>query len=60
MDLPDRFWGSLADRYELEGEDLCGADGRGWLAVYELRRQGDEGWRINGCSVVADDGGAST
>lgn len=35
-------------------------DGRGWLAVYELRRQGDEGWRIDGCSVVADAGGAST
>jgi hypothetical protein len=31
-----------------------------WKATYQLERQADAGWRINGCTVVADDGKSST
>jgi hypothetical protein len=34
--------------------------GRLWLAVYQLVRRADRSWAINGCSVIADAGGAST
>lgn len=34
--------------------------GRLWKATYQLERQADAGWRINGCAVVADDGKSST
>jgi hypothetical protein len=34
-------------------------DGNLWRAVYELQRQPDQSWRINGC-VVAPDNDAST
>jgi Domain of unknown function (DUF4864) len=30
-------------------------EGRFWRAVYELRRQPDQSWRINGCSVAPDE-----
>jgi hypothetical protein len=31
-----------------------------WLASYELQKQADASWRINGCSVTADSGKSST
>jgi Domain of unknown function (DUF4864) len=30
--------------------------GRLWRATYQLARQAGDGWRINGCEVVADSG----
>ena len=30
-------------------------DGRAWLATYDLQRQPDRTWRINGCLVEPDD-----
>jgi len=30
-------------------------EGRIWRAVYELQRQPDKSWRINGCAVAPDD-----
>jgi hypothetical protein len=39
---------------------LRGRDGRAWLATYELQRQPDGRWRINGCAVQADTGKSST
>ncbi|MBC7942397.1 MAG: DUF4864 domain-containing protein [Chitinophagaceae bacterium] len=34
--------------------------GAAWRAVYELRQQPDKTWRVNGCSVVPDNGAATT
>jgi hypothetical protein len=34
-------------------------DGEAWRATYELQRQPDRSWRIDGCFVVADSAGAS-
>jgi hypothetical protein len=31
-------------------------EGRLWMATYWLERQADVGWRISGCTVVADSG----
>ena len=39
---------------------LRDAAGRLWLATYELVRQADQAWRINGCSVSADAAGPTT
>ena len=39
---------------------LRSRDGRAWLATYELQRQPDGRWRINGCSVQPDTGKSST
>lgn len=35
---------------------LVGPDGRNWVALYSLQRQPDGTWRINGCTLVEDDG----
>ena len=35
-------------------------DGLGWIAIYELTRQPDMSWRINGCAVQPDDGKSAT
>lgn len=34
--------------------------GRLWLATYQLQRQADQRWRINGCAVTPDAGKSST
>ena len=34
--------------------------GRSWLATYQLLRQPDATWRINGCAVLPDSGKSST
>lgn len=39
---------------------LLDHDGEAWRATYELQRQPDRSWRIDGCFVVADSSGAST
>jgi hypothetical protein len=31
-------------------------DGRSWLVTYQVQRQPDHSWRINGCLVESDDG----
>jgi hypothetical protein len=36
------------------------AEGHLWRAVYELQRQPDQSWRINGCAVAADDDASTT
>ncbi len=35
-------------------------DGHLWRAVYELQRQPDRSWRINGCAVAPDDEASTT
>jgi len=35
-------------------------DGHLWRALYELQRQSDRTWRINGCAVAADDESSTT
>lgn len=35
---------------------LVGPDGRNWVALYSLQRQADGTWKINGCTLVEDDG----
>ena len=30
---------------------MTDADGRGWIALYPMRREKDGSWRINGCSL---------
>ena len=53
-------------RPEAHGDSLHQAvhfrDGEGhlWRAVYELQRQPDNNWRINGCAVAADDDSTTT
>ncbi len=44
----------------LQMVQLTDRTGRRWLASYQLQRQPDGGWRINGCAVVADRGAART
>jgi hypothetical protein len=34
--------------------------GKEWRATYQLQRQKDKSWRINGCAISADDGRGST
>ena len=34
--------------------------GRSWLATYQLQRQADQRWRIDGCTVAPDAGKSST
>ena len=36
----------------VQGVHFTDADGRLWLAVYRLQREGAAGWRINGCQLV--------
>jgi hypothetical protein len=35
-------------------------EGSLWLATYQMEKQADASWRINGCVVVADSGRSST
>jgi Domain of unknown function (DUF4864) len=35
-------------------------EGNFWRAVYELQRQPDKSWRINGCAVAPDDDSSTT
>lgn len=35
-------------------------DGARWKALYELQRQPDKSWRINGCVVAPDDDASTT
>ena len=37
---------------------VTGPDGRDWVAIYTLERQPDGSWKINGCTLVEDDGAA--
>jgi hypothetical protein len=43
---PERIQGQL-----VQGVHLTDASGALWLAVYQLERQPDRSWRINGCNV---------
>ena len=44
----------------LQVVQLRDADGRRWLATYQVQRGPDQRWRINGCAVVPDSGKSST
>jgi hypothetical protein len=35
---------------------LTGPDGRRWVAIYTMQQQADGTWKINGCTLVPDDG----
>jgi len=39
----------------LQRVQLRDAAGRAWLATYQVQRQPDRSWRINGCAVEPDD-----
>jgi hypothetical protein len=39
---------------------LRDAQGQTWRALYQLQRQTDRTWRIDGCRIVPDDGRSST
>lgn len=54
------FQPEVADGAVMQAVQLRGRDGRAWLATYELQRQPDGRWRINGCSVQPDTGKSST
>ena len=44
----------------LQVVQLTDRGGRRWLATYQLQRQPDGSWRINGCAVVAGSGASTT
>lgn len=44
----------------LQGVQFRDREGHYWRALYELQRQPDLRWRINGCVVVEDDDAART
>jgi hypothetical protein len=54
------FQPEAADGAVMQVVQLRGRDGRVWLATYELQRQPDGRWRINGCAVLPDTGKSST
>jgi Domain of unknown function (DUF4864) len=49
-----------SDGVVVQGVQLHDRDGRFWRAFYELQRQPDKSWRINGCEVVPDDDSSTT
>ena len=51
-------FGPLADgpNGPLQKVFLVGPDGRNWVAIYALQRQPDGTWKINGCTLVEDQG----
>jgi hypothetical protein len=51
---------AAVDDAVLQQVQLRDADGHGWLATYQLQRQGDGNWRISGCVVKPDTGSAGT
>ncbi len=52
---PERKEGAIVQVLRLRDQN-----GTVWRALYELRRQADKTWRINGCVVQADDEGSTT
>ncbi|MES1161796.1 MAG: DUF4864 domain-containing protein, partial [Rhizobacter sp.] len=44
----------------LQGVQFRDREGHYWRALYELQRQPDLRWRINGCAVVEDDDSTRT
>ena len=54
------FQPESVDGSVLQVVQLRDADGRRWLATYQLQRGADQRWRINGCAVVPDTGKSST
>ena len=49
-----------ADGAVLQRVQLKDRAGRLWTAAYQLQRQADATWRINGCAVAPDSGNSST
>jgi len=49
-----------ADGSVLQKVQLRDRAGRSWLATYQMLRQPDATWRINGCAVLPDSGKSST
>jgi Domain of unknown function (DUF4864) len=45
------------DSQTFQPVELTDRDGMVWLAVYEMQRQGNGDWRINGCVLLAGDRG---
>jgi len=54
--LPE--WG--AGGVILQGVQIRDRAGHYWRALYEMQRQSDRRWRINGCAVVEDDDASRT
>jgi Domain of unknown function (DUF4864) len=49
-----------SDGVVLQGVQIHDRDGKFWRALYELQRQPDRSWRINGCVVAPDDDSSTT
>jgi Domain of unknown function (DUF4864) len=54
------FQARSADGMVLQDVQLRDDAGRLWRATYQLEQQAGDGWRINGCEVVADSGKSLT
>jgi len=44
----------------LQGVQIRDREGRYWRALYEMQRQPDLRWRINGCIIIEDDDATRT
>jgi hypothetical protein len=49
-----------SDGIVVQGVQIHDRDGKFWRALYELQRQPDQSWRINGCVVAPDDDSSTT
>ena len=54
------FQPQATDGAVLQKVQLRDRAGRLWRATYQLERQPNDGWRINGCTVVPDTGKSLT
>jgi Domain of unknown function (DUF4864) len=54
------FQARATDGVVLQDVQLRDGAGRLWRATYQLEQQAGDGWRINGCEVVADSGKSLT
>lgn len=54
------FRPEAAEGSVLQGVQLRDAEGRDWRVTYQMQRQADKSWRINGVAVMADDGKSTT
>ena len=43
----------MIDGELIQSVQMTDAGGQVWLALYQMQRQSDRSWRINGCQVVA-------
>jgi hypothetical protein len=49
--LPERI-----EQQVLQAVQMTDAEGKPWLALYQMQLQADQGWRIAGCRIVENRG----